>query len=136
MSNQEKSVTGLPRFSIERTESFERSFKKLAKFYRKDAIEALIKGFEDLAADPFPPKSRDEPLPSKAQIPEGWTFHKLEIRLGKGASGQVRLMYLVNDDRRIIKPLWMYNHEQFAKRPDDPDIRAVIRTALDAAEEA
>jgi hypothetical protein len=135
MSNPEESVTGLPRFSIERTESFERSFKKLAKFYRKEAIEALIVGFEALSADPFPPKSRDEPLPSKVQIPEGWTFHKLEIRLGKGASGQVRLMYLVNEGARMIKPLWIYNHEQFAKRPDDPEIRAVIRSALNPAEE-
>ncbi len=127
-------MTGLPLFSIERTESFERSFKKLAKYYRKEGIETLISGFEDLATDPFPPKSRDEPLPIKAQIPEGWTFHKLEIRLGKGASGQVRLMYLVNEDARVIKPLWMYNHEQFSKRPDDEDIRSVIKSALNIEE--
>ncbi len=39
-------------------------------------------------------------------------------------------MYLVNEDTRIIKPLLMYNHEQYAKRPDDQDIRAVIKNAL------
>lgn len=123
-------MTGSPLFSIEKTESFERSFKKIAKSYRKEAIETLISGLLDLAADPFPQKSRDEPLPSKAQIPEGWTFHKLEIRLGKGASGQVRLMYLVNESTRIIKPLWIYNHEQFAKRPDDQELRSVIKSTL------
>jgi mRNA-degrading endonuclease YafQ of YafQ-DinJ toxin-antitoxin module len=129
-------VTGLPLFSIERTESFDRSFKKLAKYYRQEGIEILITGFENLAADPFPPKSRDEPLPSRFQLAEDWTFHKLEIRLGKGASGQVRLMYLVNEDIRVIKPLLMYNHEQYAKRPDDQDIRAAIKNALADPEEA
>ena len=39
-------------------------------------------------------------------------------------------MYLVNEAAQIIKPLWIYNHEQFAKRPDDKDIRDVIDTAF------
>lgn len=124
-------MTGLPPYSIERNDAFERSFKKLAKFYRKEAIEILISAFDELATDPFPAKSRDEPLPSKAVVPEPWTFHKLEIWVSKGASGQVRLMYLVNEEARMIRPLWIYNHEQFAKRPDDRDIRAVIDEALD-----
>jgi hypothetical protein len=34
----------------------------------------------------------DEPLPSKMKLPEGWTFHKLEGRVSKGASGQIRLI--------------------------------------------
>ena len=124
-------MTGSPHYSIEKTESFERSFKKIAKSYRKEAIELLISGFEDLTIDPFSTKSRSEPLPSKTQLPESWTFHKLEIRVGKGASGQVRLMYLVNEEAKVIRPLWIYNHEQFAKRPDDSDLRTVISEALE-----
>ncbi len=27
----------------------------------------------------------------------------------KGASGQIRIIYLVNEQDRIIKPLWIYN---------------------------
>ena len=124
-------MTGSPHYSIEKTESFERSFKKIAKSYRKEAIELLISGFKDLAIDPFSTKSRSEPLPSKTQLPESWTFQKLEIRVGKGASGQVRLMYLVNEEAKVIRPLWIYNHGQFAKRPDDSDLRTVISEALE-----
>jgi len=46
---------------------------------------------EDLIDDQYPNNSRNEPLPGKTQLPEDWTFHKLEIRFAKGASGQIRL---------------------------------------------
>jgi hypothetical protein len=59
-------------------------------------------------------------------LPEGWTFHKLEIWVAKGASGQVRLMYLVNEDAQVLKLLWIYNHEQFTKRPEERDLSDVI----------
>lgn len=39
-------------------------------------------------------------------------------------------MYLVNETERIIKPLWIYSHQQFTKRPPDKDIRQVIQEAL------
>jgi hypothetical protein len=68
-------------------------------------------------------------------LPEGWTFHKLEIWVTKGASGQVRLMYLVNEEAQVIKLLWVYNHEQFAKRPEDRDLSDVIDLALDSEPE-
>jgi hypothetical protein len=32
----------------------------------------------------------------------------------------------------IIKPLWIYSHEQFDKRPADKDIKTAIQAALDA----
>jgi hypothetical protein len=31
---------------------------------------------------------------------------------------------------KLIKLLWIYNHEQFAKRPDDRDLRESIDIAL------
>lgn len=123
-------MTGLPPYSIKKTESFVRSFKKLAKSYRKEAIDILIAAIEGLISNPFPSKSRDEILPAKTPLPENWTFHKLEIWLGKGASGQIRLMYLVNEDVMEIRLLLIYSHEQYAKRPADRDIRDVIDEAL------
>lgn len=123
-------MTGSPLYSIERSTFFERSFKKLAKVYRREAANLLIDAIAGLTENPYPLKSRGEPLPSKVVLPAEWTFHKLEIWVSKGASGQVRLMYLVNEEAEIIRLLWIYNHEQFAKRPDDRDLRDVIDAVL------
>lgn len=81
--------------------------------------------------EPYPRNSRREPLPRKIKLPDDWTFHKLELKLAKGASGQIRLMYLVSEQDKIIKPLWIYSHEQFAKRPSDRDISDAVKEILD-----
>lgn len=93
---------------------------------------ALIgKTLEDLIDDRYPNNSRNEPLPGKTQLPEDWTFHNLEIRFAKGASGQIRLMYLVNANTCTIRLVWIYSHEQFAKRPADADLKSAIGEILD-----
>lgn len=112
-------MTGSPLFLIEESDHFRRSFKKLAKSHRADWVVFLTTVLEDLIDDPYPTNSRHEPLPGKIQLPEGWTFHKLEIWVSKGASGQIRLMYLVNATHYTIRLVWIYSHEQFAKRPVD-----------------
>jgi hypothetical protein len=53
------------------------------------------------------------------------------LKVGRGASGQVRLMYLVNAEARTIRLVWLYSHEQFAKRPSDPDLRNVLKAVID-----
>ena len=53
------------------------------------------------------------------------------MRFAKGASGQIRLMYLVNSEMFVITPVWIYSHEQFTKRPADADLKSVIREILD-----
>ncbi|TVQ16049.1 MAG: hypothetical protein EA367_21185 [Leptolyngbya sp. DLM2.Bin15] len=124
-------MTGSIPFSIEETDNFRRSFKKLVKIHKNNFVELIAKTLEDLIDDQYPNNSRSEPLPGKIQLPEGWTFHKLEIRVSKGASGQVRLMYLVNASSYTIKLVWIYSHEQFAKRPADADLKSVVREILD-----
>jgi hypothetical protein len=84
-----------------------------------------------LIEDQYPTNSRYEPLPRKMHLLEGWTFHKLEMRFSQGASGQIRLMYLVNTTVCIIILVWIYSHEQFAKRPADPDLKSIIKEILD-----
>jgi len=64
-------------------------------------------------------------------LPEGWTFHKLELKFGEGASGKIRLMYLVNTNDCIIKLVWIYSHEKFAKPPPDKDLKSNIQEILD-----
>jgi len=125
-------MTGSTPFSLEKSANFERSFKKLVKALKHlDIVGIVVSCLKDLMVNPYPPKSRDEPLPKRTNLPQGWTFHKLELPVAKGASGQIRLMYLVNEDLRVIKPLWIYNHEQFKKRPSDKDIDDVIQEIFD-----
>lgn len=124
-------MSGSTPFSIEASDNFKRSFKKLAKIHKSSFVELIAKTLEDLIDDQYPNNSRNEPLPGKIQLPEGWTFHKLEIWVAKGASGQIRLMYLVNANTYTIKLVWIYSHEQFSKRPTDADLKSVIRGILD-----
>jgi len=125
-------VDGSTPFSIRKSENFKHSFKKLAKTQGENFVELVAKILDDLTQDPYPIKSRQEPLPRKVQLPEGWTFRKLEFWLSKGAAGQIRLMYLVNTTDCTITPLWIYSHDQFEKRPPDRDINRAIAEMLDS----
>lgn len=124
-------MTGSTPFSIEDSDNFKRSFKKLAKIRGSDFVEVVTQILEALIEDQYPINSRNEPLPGKIDLPEEWTFHKLQFKISKGASGQIRLMYLVNPTACVIKLVWIYNHEQFAKRPADKDLKNVIKEILD-----
>lgn len=125
-------MTGSTPFLIEESENFKRSFKKLAKTHGANFVELVTEILENLTEDQYPLNSRNEPLPGKIKLGEEWTFHKLEFRISKGASGQIRLMYLVNNMTCIIKPVWIYSHEQFAKRPADKDLKSVIKEILES----
>jgi mRNA-degrading endonuclease YafQ of YafQ-DinJ toxin-antitoxin module len=129
-------VTGSTLFLLETTDNFQRSFKKLVKSYKsklqqQEFVELVSNYLEQLIVDPYPAQARDEPLSGGMKIPDLWTFHKLAFTTSKGASGKIRLMYLVNESDRIIKPLWIYNHEQFKKRPPDKDIKDVLKEAFE-----
>jgi mRNA-degrading endonuclease RelE of RelBE toxin-antitoxin system len=124
-------VSGSNPFSIEKSDNFMRSFKKLVKSLGDDFVELATEILEGLIDEPYPINSRNEPLPSKIQLPEGWTFHKIEFKYGRGASGQIRLIYLVNSTEYVIYLIWIYNHEQFAKRPADADLKSVIKEILE-----
>ncbi|MEM9155561.1 MAG: type II toxin-antitoxin system RelE/ParE family toxin [Cyanobacteria bacterium P01_F01_bin.33] len=126
-------MTGSPLFSLEKTDGFERSFRKLAKSkaYGNSFSDKISDILKNLLDEVSPRDSRDEPLPGGASIPDGWTLHKLEIRMGKGASGQVRLIYLVNESDSIVRPLWLYSHEQFSKRPPDRELKNAIKNAIE-----
>ena len=124
-------MAGSTPFSIEASENFQRSFRKLAKAHGASFVELVEEILEDLIEDQYPRNSRNEPLPGKISLPKEWTFHKLEFKVSKGASGQIRLMYLINAPTCLIKLVWIYSHEQFAKRPTDKDLKSVIREILD-----
>ena len=125
-------MSGLTRFSLEKSETFERSLKKLVKSYKsssqqREFKELIAQEFRELIINPYTPKARAEPLPRGVKLVENWQFYKLFIVTTKGASGQVRVMYLINEIERIIKPLWIYNHDQFKKRPPDKHLQEAIK---------
>lgn len=95
-----------------------------------DFVECIVEVLEDLIEDQYPINSRKEPLPRKIELPQGWSFHKL-LKVSKGASGQIRLMYLVNTIDCVIKLVWIYSHEQFEKRPTEVDLKSVLKEILD-----
>jgi hypothetical protein len=40
-------------------------------------------------------------------------------------------MYLVNATDFVIRLVWIYNHEQFAKRPPDKELKNIIQEIWD-----
>uniref|UniRef100_A0A1D9G7Q9 Addiction module toxin RelE n=1 Tax=Moorena producens (strain JHB) TaxID=1454205 RepID=A0A1D9G7Q9_MOOP1 len=116
---------------MEASDKFKRSLKKLAKVHGNGFVELVTQVLEDLRKDPYPRNSHQEPLPKKSKLPQGWTFHKLEFRFAKGASGQIRLMYLVNTTTSVIKLVWIYTHQKFDKRPDEKALKSVIQVILE-----
>jgi hypothetical protein len=84
---------------------------------------------ENLLENPYPKEASLEPLPGM-ELSKEWTFYQLRLKIGKGASGQIRLMYLVNPVEQVILPVWIYSHEQFAKRPSNEDLRQVFQDIL------
>jgi mRNA-degrading endonuclease RelE of RelBE toxin-antitoxin system len=124
-------MTGSTPFSIEASDKFNRSFKELKKVHRDSFVALVAKTLEALIDYQYPNNSRNEPLPGKIQLPEGLTFHKLKLWVSKGASGPIRLMYLVNVTTCTIRLVWIYSHEHYAKRPADDDLKSVLREILD-----
>lgn len=129
-------MVGSNHFSIDKeSDSFKRSFRKLHKSTAVGLKESLINQLDsvisDLAVEQRPTSSRQEPCPKKITIPPLCEFRKLEFSISSGAAGQIRLMYLINLDLRIIKPLFVYSHKQFAKRPSDSEMRDFMRAAFD-----
>lgn len=120
----------------QKSSSFVSSFQKLLKTYKsksqqQEFIQFISDKLKELLKNPYPLDSRQESLPKKVILPNKCTFHKLAFKYENGASGQIRIMYLVNEKDLIIKPIWIYTHEQFSKRPPDKDIKNVINESLE-----
>ena len=129
-------MTGSNPFSIDKaSDSFNRSFKKLyratAEGLRSSFINEVDSIIGSLADVQRPLSSSLESLPKKITLPPLCEFRKIRFTLSKGASGQIRLMYLVYFDARIVKPLLIYSHKQFSKRPPDKDLADVIKSVLE-----
>ncbi len=100
-------MAGSTPYLLKKSANFERSFKKLAKSYKsnhqkQEFIKIIGNYLEEIIINPYPPQSRNEPLPSGFKLPEDCGFYKLVIVITKGSSGQIRLMYLVDENKKIL----------------------------------
>lgn len=121
--------TGSKPYKIKPSRKFLKSFKDLKKRYYKgikaqEAFTQTIKQITDhLSDDPF--LAQLEPLPGKLELSETYEFRKYRFKMPnlKGASGQGRLMFLVDHDQCEIVLIWLYTHQEFAKRPPDQQLK-------------
>ena len=76
--------------------------------------------------------SRLEPIPKGVEISNDQEFRKLVFPMPgrSGASGEGRLMYLVNYNDYLIKLVWIYTHEEFASRPPEKDLKQLLQNIL------
>lgn len=129
-------MNGSPIRQIRPVAKFTRDIDKLEKsHYRKNKKDAAafrerIAGIvAQLAVDPHPVHSREEPWPASVADP-GWEFRKIEFPMPglRGASGEGRLMYLVSDEE--IVPCRVYTHEEYTGRPPHDDLMGLLISLL------
>ncbi len=132
-------MTGSFPFQIEASSKFQRSYKLLLKrHYKGDHqkevfINAIGELVSRLASDPYLSEANPEPLPRGLVISDDWKFYKCRFRMPSlaGASGQGRLMYLVSQNQKMIKLVWIYTHAEYEKRPEEQELRVLIRELYD-----
>lgn len=133
-------MTGSPKFLIKPFSKFTRSYKELLKrYYKGDRakqafIEYVAKIAENLSNDPFLADSFTESSPGGLQIPEEWEFRKYYFDMPslRGASGEGRLMYLVNRSQSVIWLLWVYTHSEYEKRPPEKNLKQLIQELIES----
>ena len=130
-------MAGSPRYLKVPTRNFERWLKKLIKRYKgskdKQAFQVFIfQLIDNLCSDSRPSNSALEPIPGKMALPQELEFRKLRFAMPglRGASGQGRLMYLINSVQSSIVLVWIYTHEEYEGRPDEKSLEAVLQDAI------
>lgn len=131
------SENGSPIYDVSLSSKFVRSIKLLKKKYKskretKTFVDAISTIIDNLSHNPQPKDSRREPWPSNLSYTD-WKLCKLAFSLPRrdGAVGQGRLIYLVNNQRRVIHLLWPYTHEEYKKRPPDKELKLAIQESID-----
>jgi hypothetical protein len=129
---------GSPTYKILLCEKFKRSIKLLKKSYKgqrsqQEFIDYVGVLITNLTQSPKPESSRLEPIPKGTALPEPYEFRKLTFPVpGKaGASGEGRLMYLLDEENLKIVLVWTYTHEEFKKRPPDQELKQLLQNLMD-----
>lgn len=136
-------MTGCEAYRIELLEKFEISLEKLLKnHYRKnqragDCFMELVEGFIlQLRSNPSSDSFSDRENFPKGSHRQDFQFRKIRFRAPEldGAARKCRLMYVIDEARRIVYLLWIYTHKEFAKRPPDDELRNAFSAIPQGAE--
>lgn len=127
-------VVGLLEYQVKPSSKFTRNYKILSKAFKssrqKDDFETQIREIvKSIQKDPKLQGSFNEPLPSNLSLPADYELRKYTFQIPnrKGAAGEGRLIYLVDNSTKLIILIWLYSHEDFKKRPPDQDLASVIK---------
>jgi hypothetical protein len=133
---------GSPTYRVIPSDKFTRAAKVMKKSYKSNResqafLDCLASLVEQLTQNPRLENSRLEPIPKGVDLQGGWEFHKLcfSVPGRSGASGEGRIMYLVNSTTNIIKLAWLYTHAEFKGRPVDRDLKQLLQDLLNETEE-
>jgi hypothetical protein len=131
------SENGSPSFRVIPSGKFERTARKLKKDYKGQRsqqafVDCLAAIVDALTKNSRLEASRLEPIPKGVEISNDQEFRKLVFPMPgrSGASGEGRLMYLVNYNDYLIKLVWIYTHEEFASRPPEKDLKQLLQNIL------
>ena len=133
---------GSPTYRVIPSDKFARAAKVMKKSYKSSResqafLDCLASLVEQLIQDPRPENSQLEPIPKGVNLQDEWEFHKLFFRVPgrSGASGEGRIMYLINPITYVIKLVWLYTHAEFKGRPADKDLKQLLQDLLNEIED-
>jgi len=95
---------------------------------REDFLKFISSFVEVLERNgPFPPLEAE--VMAGGLAPEGHKLYKFYLRPPhtRGASGQMRVLALVQEEERVVDLLMAYTHEEYPKQPHDKEILGRIR---------
>lgn len=132
-------MTGSNLYEIKTGESFRSGSKQIRKYYKKERksdsmfMDRLADILERLMVNPDALiEASTEPWPKNfsSRYP-GWSFRKIrfDLPLLSGAVSCGRLIFLRNDELRVICLLILYTHKDFEGRPPDKALRQLIEEA-------
>ncbi len=124
-----------PSWTIEKAEGFLKDLKRLAKsLYKSDRqriefADYLSSLYLNWGATGLPVSA---PPMQGFSLPEGTRLHKVYLNPPgtRGASGEMRVLALVQEEQRRIALLMAYTHAEYESQPPKREIQRRIEEAL------
>lgn len=137
-------MSGSTQFEIKLSEKFQRTLERIvkkccqSKAERQKLKKYLVELWDKLATADPELKSVRCPWIKKIPQPEYVELRKLKFKVPnrKGASGEGRILYLLDHKNLQVIMLWIYTHEEYKVQPPPKDLKeAIVNWAMIRAEE-
>jgi hypothetical protein len=129
-----KHVSDIDKYSIRRSNSYERHLTSLLKTHYKTDKKSREQ-FRKLLDDRLFPQLASDPLALGVQESwpanthqEGWDLRKERYKMPglRGKSSKGRLIFLVDLENRVSIPLIIYTHKEYPDRPGERELKNMI----------